>query len=372
MPHDRARDGDRDGEAGADHDHDPDALVFALPPDSDRVSGGNIYNERLIGALRALIPVQTIGMDACRARIVRGAAGRYVIDSLCLREFLDLPARQPGQAFILIAHHLPSLEPDHDPQGEPVRVEQAALPRFDALVATSPFTASYLLARGYAATRILTVPPAPPALTAGTAAPVPRTYEPPLRALVVANLIPRKGVLPLLAALDDRLSADDDLVIDVIGRVDLDGDYARRCAARAERSRRLAPIVHLHGVVPPAEMPRHYQGANVFVSAARMETFGMALQEARAHGLPIVALDGGYVRHHFTDGDDGLLFSSCDDLAAGLVSLVRDPARARALFARAQLRRWQRGGQPTDQPTEDAGWAGAARRFLDQLAALAA
>jgi glycosyltransferase involved in cell wall biosynthesis len=344
----------------------PHDLVFALPDGSDRVSGGNIYNDRLIRELRTLVSVDSVSIDQCRDRVGRGEAGCYLIDSLNLREFLEFPTPRPGQSFTLIVHHLPSLEPgaNHDPQSELMRVEREALARFDAFLATSTFTATYLVDRECPAARILTVPPGSP-----TPGPpnheTPRVYLPPVRALMVGHMIPGKAMRALFVALEPRLAPGDELSIDVVGRLDLDPEYARRCRDLTEGSARLASIVRYRGSLPPAEMPAQYQAANVFVSASRMETFGMALQEAHTHGLPIVALDGGYVRHHFTDGEDGLLFFSLEALADGLLELVRDPQRAAALFARAQGR-----AQAADRAAGVYDWPAAAQLFLTQLAAL--
>jgi glycosyltransferase involved in cell wall biosynthesis len=95
----------------------------------------------------------------------------------------------------------------------------------------------------------------------------------------------------------------------------------------------------------------------LLVSGAGMETFGMALQEGGAHGLPILAMDGGYSRHHFTDGENGLLFKSTDGLARALVTLVRDESMMRGLFDRAQR-----------SPREASSWKDAAETLVEYLA----
>jgi glycosyltransferase involved in cell wall biosynthesis len=100
-----------------------------------------------------------------------------------------------------------------------------------------------------------------------------------------------------------------------------------------------------------------YRQASVLVSAARMETYGMALQEARRYGLPILAHDGGNTRNHFEDGKNGHLYGAIDALADGCVALMRDGARARALFATAQAMRTD--GSYT--------WQAAAASLVDQL-----
>ena len=101
-----------------------------------------------------------------------------------------------------------------------------------------------------------------------------------------------------------------------------------------------------------------YDEAHLLVSASAMETFGMAIHEARAHGLPILALDAGYAREHFAHGENGVLCSSVPELATALVELARDDERMAALFSRAQT---------TSLPSGYS-WPDAAQRFLDELA----
>src|SRR5205823_8898210 len=88
-----------------------------------------------------------------------------------------------------------------------------------------------------------------------------------------------------------------------------------------------------------------------------METFGMSLQEARAFGLPILALDAGHARAHFTHGENGFLFSTIDDLSTGLLELARDDRAAGALFERSQALALRSGST----------WKAAAESLVDQL-----
>ena len=332
----------------------PGSLVVALPSGSELVSGGNLYNARLLAALSSRAAVRSESIEIVRACVERGMPGVYLFDSLDLEKLATFPPPTHGQSFGLLVHHLPSLEPDLEDRDAVVRAEDALLPRFDVLVATSPFTAAHLRARGLSAARIVTVVPAPPAPRLD-----PRTYEPPLSALLVANLIPRKAVLELLRLLDPRVAPGDRFTIDVVGRDDLDVDYARSCFECVRSSRRLATIVTFHGAIAPERMHDFYARAGAFVSASKMETFGMALQEARSYGVPILALDGGHAGQHFTDGENGLLCPSIGALADALLRITRDPARARRLFERSQQMRMQ----------TSYGWDQAADHFLAQLSA---
>jgi glycosyltransferase involved in cell wall biosynthesis len=332
-------------------------LTFLLPRGSDEITGGNIYNDQLIRALRAEGPVTVLSIDEARRELGRREAGFYFVDTLNLREILALPTPVPGQQQVLLVHHLPSLEPGLPPADPSLGTEAAALARCRAFVATSPFTARLLASRGFSAERILTLTPAAPTPATTIAAP-PRRYMPPLRALMVGNMIPRKGVLPLLEALAPRLAERDDFTLEMVGRTDSDPAYAGACAALIATDARLRGHVQLRGPVPHAHTSEHYAAASLFVSAAEMETYGMALAEARAHRLPILALDRGHVASHLADGHPGRLLPTHSALADALLELARAPLQMAALFAEAQQRPVVTGD----------GWPDRARQLRDQLA----
>lgn len=71
-----------------------------------------------------------------------------------------------------------------------------------------------------------------------------------------------------------------------------------------------------------------------------VEGFGIALAEAGAHGVPVVAGRSGGVPDVVEDGDTGVLVTpgDLDDLTTAFVSLLDDHARRRALGDRARVR----------------------------------
>jgi phosphatidylinositol alpha-mannosyltransferase len=84
-------------------------------------------------------------------------------------------------------------------------------------------------------------------------------------------------------------------------------------------------------------MPRVHAAGDVFVAAATgQESFGVALVEAMAAGLPVVATDIPGYRDVVTDGIEGVLVPPRDPeaLAAGLVRVLTEPELA-ARLARA-------------------------------------
>lgn len=72
------------------------------------------------------------------------------------------------------------------------------------------------------------------------------------------------------------------------------------------------------------------QGFDAFVLSSLSEGYSMALLEACASGLPIVATDVGGNREIVADGSNGLLVASADEaaLAEAMAALLREPARA--------------------------------------------
>ena len=115
--------------------------------------------------------------------------------------------------------------------------------------------------------------------------------------------------------------------------------------------------IELVGEVSPEEMPAWYRRSSILVSASEVETYGMALAEARAFGLLVLALRGGHIASHVPDAEHGLLFDSLADLADGFLTLVRAPASLAERVERARAARRIDGYD----------WEIAAERLLDQL-----
>ena len=88
------------------------------------------------------------------------------------------------------------------------------------------------------------------------------------------------------------------------------------------------------------DVPAILAAADGVVCASRSEGFGLAVAEAMAAGVPIVATRVGAIPEVLRAGEDGLLVPSEDPAALGaaVVGLMRDPSRAEALRARAQSR----------------------------------
>ncbi len=325
-------------------------LVFVMPDGSDEISGGNRYNATFLAALERC--TQVVRMSVHEFATAALAPATYLVDSLNLDSAQQVVARRDeGQRFVLLAHHLPSLEPDLDLAAPSLVVEKEVLDQFDGYLATGAFTRDWLLVRLPGARVFCLEPPLSVVALA-------RDFVPPLQAVMVCNLIPRKGVLSFLTELSTIPSAPT-MSIEIIGRHDLDRDYARECVTCVAECAFLSKTVTLPGPVSYEEVHARYQAANLFLSASRMETFGIALQEARHHGVPILAVAGGNSENHLTPGETGEVVANPGELARALLRLASDPAR-HALYHRAA---W------AQRPKEGETWQLGAERFVRELAA---
>lgn len=104
-------------------------------------------------------------------------------------------------------------------------------------------------------------------------------------------------------------------------------EIAERLHRRA-RSLGVQDRVTLVGPVAPHKMAAEFRNADVFVSAADYEPFGIVLVEAMSWGLPIAAARTGGVPEVVTHGEAGILVPPGDvpALAGALRTLLLDPA----------------------------------------------
>jgi len=100
----------------------------------------------------------------------------------------------------------------------------------------------------------------------------------------------------------------------------------------------LGDAVRFLGFVADDELPALYNAADLYVGASRRydllaEGFGIALVEASACGLAVVAGNSGGVPDAVRDGETGLLVDPDDPAAvtAGITRLLGDPALRRRL-----------------------------------------
>jgi glycosyltransferase involved in cell wall biosynthesis len=94
----------------------------------------------------------------------------------------------------------------------------------------------------------------------------------------------------------------------------------------------------LVGAMPAEALAEIYAAADLHVWPACSEAYGMALLEAQAAALPVVAGGEGGVPEIVAHGRSGLVVEPRDPaaFAAAVASLLDDPHRRRAMGAAAQ------------------------------------
>jgi hypothetical protein len=324
-------------------------LWFVAPPFDGPVSGGTLYNREIVKALTDLgASVTRLDPDAARRALLAGTPGLYVVDTLYSNALAELAQENRSRRTLaLLAHYLPSLVS----KGESVTMaeleddEKLALRSADAFVAPSVFMQRTLARLGSAGRPAVVVEPA--TLAPGVAQKAPRSGPP--RAMIVANLTPGKGVELFLTALARLKTRGDAFELEIVGSQSLDPEYARACVAAAEND----PRIRFSGALEPAALLERLAACDVLISASRMESFGMAIAEARTLGVPIVARTGGNVAELVSETAGGSLSTDEAELAREFLALCRD---AGELARRAE--RARRHARPPRA------WSDAARELL--------
>jgi phosphatidyl-myo-inositol dimannoside synthase len=141
----------------------------------------------------------------------------------------------------------------------------------------------------------------------------------------------------LVAAWPRVLAAHPDARLLLVGGGPLEPALRRAVAAGG-----LEESVVLTGAVPPAELPAHYAGGDVFAMPCRtrrlgldVEGLGMVFLEAAACGRPVVAGTSGGAPEAVIDGETGTVVDprSPESVAGAITAMLDDPARARAMGA---------------------------------------
>lgn len=134
--------------------------------------------------------------------------------------------------------------------------------------------------------------------------------------------------------LDVVLDAHRRLPSDIRPHLVLVGDGGQRGALCEEAARRTRLSV-LPYVQDRNELARLYRGADCYIAPGPGETFGLAIAEAMASGLPVVAVDQGAAPDRVSGSTAGVLYrhgdgDSCADAMHALLARLSSELRAQA------------------------------------------
>ena len=281
----------------------PDPLSFP--------SGGNRYNHALSAALAdhacggVIFQPESLSQQS-------GSADHILIDSLYFYDGLDNATI--GKNAVGLIHYLrSSLDPIF------TNVERKVIDLMRSIVVTSPLTRNQLRDMGYETKNILVLEPATGPLPERTAVSTSK-----LRAIMVSNLVPVKGVHEFLQSLA-RLNIPPHYELQIVGSLTMDHEYARLCQDTVASDANLSRTVHFMGAQDAESTSKLVRSSNLFVSASQFESFGIAIQEGRMAGLPLLVTNAGHSAHHVTAGENGKVVPDVPELAKEFEQLYRNP-----------------------------------------------
>jgi glycosyltransferase involved in cell wall biosynthesis len=278
-------------------------VVVVVPGRIDRRTGGSIYDRRMVEALRSrgwtVNVAELEGAFPCPTQAeLDGVADvlasfdnaeTVVVDGLVFGAIPELLEREAARMRFIALIHLP-LAADITAAADAVRLaanERRALATARLVVVTSAATVPMLASYELPASRIAVVAPGTDRkpLAHGS-------RGGPLQLISVAAVHHGKGHDVLLRALAEANSANWHLTC--AGSVSRDRQTVERIRELAD-ALRLQDRVSLVGELDDDALDRQLAAADIFVLATLQETYGMAVAEALARGLPVVATDTGAI-----------------------------------------------------------------------------
>jgi len=335
------------------------SAAFLVPGRLTALSGGSIYDRRIVEQLRRIgwsidvheldesFPYPSVSALAHAADVLRAVEDDriVIIDGLAAGAMPDVLARHAGRLRIVVIVHLPlALEGglDANVANRLNASEREALALAKQTIVTGQSTVAGVASMGVDKSRVAVVEP-------GTdAAPIARgSRGPSPNLLCVAAITAGKGHAGLVRAL--AASRDREWTLTCVGTTSRQPavvDELRRLVA----GEGLADRITLAGEVDGSVLDEYFARADLFVLDTQRETYGMAVAEALAHGLPVISTRTGEITRLVGD-DAGLLAAPGDEpgFALALTRVLGDPHLRRqlrdgALRARERLTGWDIAG----------------------------
>lgn len=276
--------------------------ALAVPGDLSTLTGGYIYDRRLLHELRSLghdvlhielpssFPNPTPVDMAESFRLLQAVKHDcpIIIDGLAFGALDTSGVKKLPMPLIALIHHPLAKESglSHERQRVLYETERSNLENAAHVIVPSPHTAEILIAEYAVAKAKITI------ARPGTDRPEQplRRINPPL-ILSVGIQLPRKGHDILLKAL--AMIVDLDWQAIIVGSA-LDKKYAQDLLS-LRASLELEKRVTFAGQIDSTALSQLYRSAGLFALATRFEGYGIVFDEALVHGLPIVSCQTGAV-----------------------------------------------------------------------------
>jgi glycosyltransferase involved in cell wall biosynthesis len=177
----------------------------------------------------------------------------------------------------------------------------------------------------------------------------------PLRVLFVGNVIPRKNLEILVAALA-RLPRET-WRLEVIGDVTTEPTYVNRIRSEIDRAELTRQIIFL-GCCSDRDLASRFAESHVLAVPSSYEGFGIVYLEAMGFGVPVIASRDGAAHEILTHGQNGFLLPPGD--TAGLARFLQEMHQNRQALAQMSLAAF-------DTYRKHPSWAACGERIRDFL-----
>lgn len=332
------------------------AAALLVPGSIESLSGGSIYDARVASGLRArgwtidlheldaAFPAPTAAALANAAAVLERLPDRTttIIDGLALSAMADILEPHRARLRIVALVHMPLAHAFGLDSGALTRIraaERRALECATLVVVTGASSIRPIERYGIARDRIAVVEPGTDRMPQARGSTTGR-----IEILCVGALTPGKGHAVLFEALE-QIGCAIPWRLTCAGSRTRDPGHVERLEAMLGASA-IADRVRLIGEVGRSELPALYDGADMFALATLSETYGMAVAEAIAWGLPVVSTRTGAIATLAGCGA-GVVVEPGDARAFGAAleriltgTAARAQMREGALRARAQLKTW--------------------------------
>jgi len=166
--------------------------------------------------------------------------------------------------------------------------------------------------------------------------------------LIIANLLPVKGILELLSEMKSYLSQKKNPIafhLKIVGSATMNRQYADDCLELINDPQ-LRNVITFLPPMKPADLSNFLARQDILISAAQFESFGMAAWEAVCGGIPVIALRRGNLPHLLSSYKGGMLKPHPNALVKELFELTSDTLKLKKLKLAAFYDRKQNQWKP--------------------------
>jgi glycosyltransferase involved in cell wall biosynthesis len=322
--------------------------LMAPPPDA-RISGGFRVNKALFQRLTAT--GTGIGIHANSEEVVTKIRSlplalptHIVLDSLYLASLNPahlshaLAGRNHTTRLYFLLHFLPCMDPLLSSTKRKVlqEKERGLLALASKVLAPGPTLAHYLNAQSLYTGAIHYCSPGVELSDFSTIQSDPWDKDPYPRLMTVGTLSRGKGQLEILSHLQHIVPAFKG-TWRLFGDLQIEPEIYFRFRNEINNSK-LKHSIYLCRSIPHSHISRALAGADLFVSASRFESYGMAIAEAVAAGVPVLAYKAGEMQQWIKEGENGFLIPNGDQefFLSILKELLNHPEKLSRLKNKAQ------------------------------------